>query len=539
MKLFNRLSHGIGLLLFTAVWLTAADRASAVFTLAGTPAELIARGISADFETPAQARADTESTSTNNIGAGWTMNLISGISNNYGVADPAIAFYNTAAGNPSPLPSPFEGFQFGFFNLNNWYSQGEIVSNPIGRLQSGQTYTLNVAVGARNSTAQDQVAYRVGLRASDGTDLGTFSLATLVPSASATNISDLTYTLDTSTIPGSFIGKPVRVVIGGYNTGLNSTGTPTDQLAQPNFDNVRLSGTFDDLITQAASLTINRQTGGITLANTGSANVNIVGYSLTSAAGSLNQLQWTRIGSPLAQMSANGSATDLSEASLQGGSVSFSTSSPISLGSAWYKTPYQDIQAQVLLDDGTKLTPSVSYSGTAIASGDLNADGIINVADWTVFKSGSGTSFTGLSKAQSYPKGDMNGDLKHDLNDFQLFRAAFNAVNGAGAFETMSAVPEPATALLLSSGSLFVFAKMRRRAGRSTTRSTVGSRTATAAIVALAFSALLTAHIRAQTTLAHWTFDPGSLTTNPGNITGVADATGTHNATTTNPAGGT
>src|SRR3954452_21768329 len=114
MKLFNNVSTGVGLVVAAAAWLVATDRALAVFTLGGTSAELVARGINADFETPTQARADTESTSTNNIGSGWTLNLISGISNNFGVADPAIAFYNTAAGNPSPLPSPFEGFQFGF-----------------------------------------------------------------------------------------------------------------------------------------------------------------------------------------------------------------------------------------------------------------------------------------------------------------------------------------------------------------------------------------------------------------------------------------
>jgi len=136
MKLFNTLRHGFGVLVVAAAWLVAADHASAAFTLTGTSAELVARGINADFETPVQATTDAESTSTNNIGPGWSFNLVSGISNNYGVANPAIAFYNTAAGNPSPLPAPFDGNQYGFFNLNNWYGQGEIISNPIGRLQA-------------------------------------------------------------------------------------------------------------------------------------------------------------------------------------------------------------------------------------------------------------------------------------------------------------------------------------------------------------------------------------------------------------------
>src|SRR5215218_7714745 len=128
-------------------WLLPVGRSQAAFTLTGTAAELVSRGINADFEAPVQTRGDGENTSTSNIGPGWTANLISGVLSNYGVQDPAIAFYNQPAGSP-PLSAPFDGQQLGFFNINNWYSQAEIVSNPIGKLQASQSYTLNVAVGA-------------------------------------------------------------------------------------------------------------------------------------------------------------------------------------------------------------------------------------------------------------------------------------------------------------------------------------------------------------------------------------------------------
>ena len=153
MTLLKNLYHGIGLTAAAVALSLTINSADAAFTLTGTTAELVARGINADFETPAQTRGDGETTSTNNIGAGWTANLISGVSNNYGVQDPNITFYAQTTGGP--LPGPFEGQHLGFFNLNNWYSQAEIVSSPVGRIQANQTYTLNVAVGARNSTAQD------------------------------------------------------------------------------------------------------------------------------------------------------------------------------------------------------------------------------------------------------------------------------------------------------------------------------------------------------------------------------------------------
>src|SRR4051812_18311834 len=106
MELFVKHFFGIGIIITAVAWLTSAERAAAVFTLSGTTAELVTRGINADFETPAQTRGTGENFATNNLGAGWTFNLISGISNNYGVQDPADTYYSAP-----PLPAPFESFQ--------------------------------------------------------------------------------------------------------------------------------------------------------------------------------------------------------------------------------------------------------------------------------------------------------------------------------------------------------------------------------------------------------------------------------------------
>ena len=222
-------------------------------------------------------------------------------------------------------------------------------------------------------------------------------------------------------------------------------------------------GTFDDLVTLAASLTIDRLTGGITLANTGAANMNVVGYSLTSAAGSFNPAQWTRIGAPLSDASESGSTTDLSELDLSNTGTVLTTSTPRNLGTPWHKTPYQDVVGQLLLVDGTTLPVPVAYTGTAFASGDLNSDGDINGLDWTAFKSGAGTSFTGLTRVQSYFKGDLDGDLDHDLTDFQQFRTAYDANNGAGSFAALLGVPEPTVTTLMIIGGLFMFAIGRGR----------------------------------------------------------------------------
>ena len=63
-------------------------------------------------------------------------------------------------------------------------------------------------------------------------------------------------------------------------------------------------------------------------------------------------------------------------------------------------------------------TPT-TFSGVP---GDLNGNGSVNAADWTLFKAGQGMDFTGLTHGQAYLKGDLNVDFVHDLTDFVLFR---------------------------------------------------------------------------------------------------------------------
>jgi hypothetical protein len=62
----------------------------------------------------------------------------------------------------------------------------------------------------------------------------------------------------------------------------------------------------------------------------------------------------------------------------------------------------------------------------------------------------------------AYLKGDLDGDLDNDYNDFQLFKTDYNAAHGAGSFELMSGVPEPAT-WLFSLAAAGLVACFRRR----------------------------------------------------------------------------
>jgi hypothetical protein len=506
-------------------------------------------GINWNFELPELPHVNTaEATSQGNLGPGWTLEVLAGNVSDQGVQDPNQTFYGPFVGPaPGTLPAPFEGRQLGYMNLNDDNaSKGQIVSNSVGGLLAGQTYTLNVAVGARATDDWANVMYDIGLRTVGGVELGTFTTSTLDPAvATPTNIADLNYTLNVNAQAAAFVGQEVRIVIRGSNVG---GGPSAPDFVQANFDNVRLSGAFS--APNRPLITINRDNGAVTLSKTGGSTFNIAGYQLASDTyGSFDQSLWTKISvayddsgngsvdvnNDWEVLSAPGALDDLSEAEFEGGDGGTLTSGgPIALGTPWIQTPYQDVVATLLLADGTEIATTVQYTGAAVTPGDLNADGNINQADWTAFKAGQGANFTGMSIAKAYGFGDLNQDLKHDLKDFAAFRTAYDDFNGVGAFHAMAAaVPEPATGMLVAVGFVALgFQANRRR------RSVRPRRWWLAAALAVLALSSVSDRTLAQSAVAHWTFDTPSITTDASGILTAADTTGLHNATRTNAAAG-
>jgi endonuclease/exonuclease/phosphatase family metal-dependent hydrolase len=88
---------------------------------------------------------------------------------------------------------------------------------------------------------------------------------------------------------------------------------------------------------------------------------------------------------------------------------------------------------------------------------DLNDDCSLDSADWSMFRSGQFRDMTGLTPAQAYAMGDLNGDFRNDHADFLIFKSAFEAAYGQGSFEALFAhVPEPSTIMLVMLAALFV-----------------------------------------------------------------------------------
>jgi hypothetical protein len=76
--------------------------------------------------------------------------------------------------------------------------------------------------------------------------------------------------------------------------------------------------------------------------------------------------------------------------------------------------------------------------------GDLNGDRLLNIDDFSEFISHMYTDLSGLSAAEAYARGDLNGDFKTNAFDFALFRQAYDSANGDGALDSaLQLVPEP------------------------------------------------------------------------------------------------
>jgi hypothetical protein len=267
-----------------------------------------------------------------------------------------------------------------------------------------------------------------------------------------------------------------RVRLSVYGTAL--AGGPDGYI-----DNVDFQVT--DQVLQPVGITINRDTGAITLTNQSGSPVSIKSYSITSAFEALEPANWRSIadnydaGSPgpnqvdpvhnwseLTDPTANG---DLSEADLQS-AVGFSLpyTRTVNLGNSgtWIANPNEDLLFQYI-SGGQIVTGNVNFTGhggVPFTTGDLNVDGVINSADWGIFRTNQHVDLSGKSLAEAYRMGDMNRDRMNNHPDFVAFKTAYDAANGAGAFVAMVAsIPEPSSCILVLTAGLLAIPRLRRK----------------------------------------------------------------------------
>lgn len=216
---------------------------------------------------------------------------------------------------------------------------------------------------------------------------------------------------------------------------------------------------------------IDRATGTMTLTNLNS-SVDVVAITVESVSGSLDATKWLSVTNnydannggafdPNDNWQIDVPATDLLWQEVEpigtGGQLGAGQTTSLQIGAAgaWRKSIFNDVDVTIQLFDSAtselfNMQADVEYTGTAFQRSDLDFNGVINGADWDVFKlhhlSGS---LAGLTDAASYAFGDLNGDQTNDFLDFRLFQADFDGANGLGAFAAMIAsVPEPSSLLM-------------------------------------------------------------------------------------------
>jgi hypothetical protein len=336
---------------------------------------------------------------------------------------------------------------------------------------------INVAAGPSGSLiATGDAAYKLGAFFSGyltNGDFGTVhaeflnaaSMSLGTASVSANNVTTWTQNFAGGLVP-----------VGTATVRLSVYGTPLSGGPDGYIDNVDFQVT-NEVIQPALGISVNRDTGAITLSNQTGGAVNFKSYVITSAAEALDPANWVSIadnydaGSPgpnqvdathnwseLTDPTANG---DLSEANLQSaGGASLAHTRSINLGNAgaWIQNPTEDLVFQYI--SGSQIVQGLvsftGHGGAPFARGDLNVDNVINTADWMVFRANQQADLSSKSLAEAYRLGDLTGDRQNNHADFALFKSLYDAANGAGAFALMAAsVPEPSTVVFALTAGLF------------------------------------------------------------------------------------
>lgn len=225
-------------------------------------------------------------------------------------------------------------------------------------------------------------------------------------------------------------------------------------------------------------LTVDRGTGQVSIANNTSATINMRGYSIRSAFGTLDENVATYLGDSNAnwQILDSPEHSELSEGYIPNQyAVPTFASNPtlgkISLGASWrkYHEDISDITFQYLVAGSDKpvngIIEFVGNGGVSYDPLDLNFNGFVEIGDYAAFLAGYNVNLTGKTRAQQYNLGDLDADGKHSVKDFLAFKSQYDLANGAGAFAAaLASVPEPSTAALgLIGGVVGLFASRRRR----------------------------------------------------------------------------
>ena len=363
------------------------------------------------------------------------------------------------AGTSAPV-GWVEGVNFGVVDVPDSGDAGTIVAN-IAALNAieqniatviGETYTLSYQLGGLGGSAAPDYLSTVVVTA-DGATLDTHDV---VQTAGGAGFFD-SFSLD-------FMATDTLTTIRFENT-----VDPTTNDFGPVVDNVSVVG----LAGATPMLEINLGSGELFLTG-GVDSLDINFYELTGPSGSLAPGSW-QSGNLDAQNidEVNGGATsadswstlaastdNLTEAFLNGSSV-FDENRTESLGIGFNTASGVDVETELqmlvgLVGGATRLIDIVAIPGEEI-QGDYNGDGVVNIADYTVWRDNLGANLT--------LNGENPGAVTPgvvDTEDYTFWKSRLGATTNPGLL-VAQVVPEPSAAVTVLIGCAAAFAAAYRR----------------------------------------------------------------------------
>jgi hypothetical protein len=229
------------------------------------------------------------------------------------------------------------------------------------------------------------------------------------------------------------------------------------------------------------TLTVNRDTGALTLENSSGVAIDFSGYSIMSPSGGIDPGEMISITGnydvPMGdgsidnnnawQITSSTKTLFAEQSTGDNGTLAAAAMVPFGDVGAWVQSIYEDWSLQITLPGGGMATGVVEFTGNGglpFDRSDLDFNGMLEPADWLKFRANYFNEFAALSAAESYEFGDLEGDGDNDFDDYELFQSDYIAANGLAAFQALPGVPEPSSlALALTLGVMLP--KWRRRAG--------------------------------------------------------------------------
>jgi hypothetical protein len=232
------------------------------------------------------------------------------------------------------------------------------------------------------------------------------------------------------------------------------------------------------------TLEANKTTGEVKIKGNPSLAANLNYYQISSVAGALDQIHWNSLdqqnlsavdGSDPGTIAGDSvtegwdkdpSATSglLTEYFLRASGAALTNGGSFSLGQAYNASIFGgasgDLQFSYGIAGGPRLTGVVTYVTSAGVVGDYNGNGVVDAADYVVWRSHLGQSF-------ALPNRDPANIGVIGTADYSSWRNHFGSTGGGGA-ALASLVPEPSGILLgLIGQSMLVCVAGRRRLVRS------------------------------------------------------------------------